>query len=127
VRYDESAESGVYAVRTRFSLACGDAFLGYSTPIGGKLAPDEHMLGFFAPAIVTDNGHVPFWHVVEAEPAPDSCKAAYRRLGRSADEVFPVKWRTDVASVEGVYYDGQVDAFHFLVYDGGEFRLVFRS
>jgi hypothetical protein len=127
VRYDEAAETGVYAVRTRFDLACGDSFIGYSTPISDYVGPEEHRLGYFSPAIATDKGQVSFWHVVEEEPAPGWCRHAYDLLGRAAHEVFPVTWRTDVASVDGVHHDGRIDAFHFLVHESGAFRLVLRT
>jgi hypothetical protein len=123
-RYDESADTGIYAVRTYFELACGDVLVGYSTPISDPTGPEEHRLGYVAPVITTERGQVPFWHVVEAEPTPADYEGAYARLGRTAREVFPVKWRTDVASVDGTHHDGRIDAFHFLIYEGGSFRLV---
>jgi hypothetical protein len=126
-RYDESADAGVYAVRTYFQLACDDVLIGYSTPISEPTEPQDHRLGYVAPAITTERGQVPFWHVVEAEPTPADYEGAYARLGRIAREVFPVKWRTDVANVDGTHYQGRIDAFHFLVYEGGSFRLVLCS
>jgi hypothetical protein len=124
VRYDDSASGGVYAVRTYFDLACGDRLVGYATPISDPPGPEEHRLGYFAPAITTERGQVPFWHVVEKEPSSADWEGALVRLGRSVDEVFPVRWRTDVPRVDGRHYEGQIDAFHFLVYGGEGFQLV---
>jgi hypothetical protein len=44
-RYDEWADTGIYAVRTSFQLACDDVLIGYSTPISEPTEPEEHRLG----------------------------------------------------------------------------------
>lgn len=122
-QFDTSTGTGVFAVRTVFELKSGGRFLGYCTPVEADVRA-EHRLGYLAPAIVTDAGQVPFWYVVHHEPGDEAVARAYHLLGGGADEVFPVKWVTDIPAAGGAYYDGDIEAFHFLVYRDGEFSLV---
>ena len=109
--------TGVFAVRTQFTLRDGSPFLGYLTP------PVEEVPLPFAyaeddgsstrqPAIVTPLGQVNFWFGW-FPPGADTLAEAYRRLGKSTDKVFPIHYRTDVDLTSGVV-DGQLKGFLFV-------------
>ena len=94
-RLDEKA----YIASTRFVLADGSVWWGYCSPT------DDSGLDYVQPVILTPAGSVRFWYDErprEAEPA-----RALRLLGRSADEVFPVRFECEVP-VEGQVLTGEL-------------------
>jgi hypothetical protein len=73
-----------YIARTRFVLADGSEWWGYCSPT------DDSGLDYMQPVIVTQAGLVRFWHeglVPESETAH-----ACRLLGRTPEQVFPVRF-----------------------------------
>ena len=120
--HDSGRGSGVFAVRTTFVLHCGAGFIGYSSPTPwSREMPDDHLLGYLAPAIVTTAGHVPFWFVTDAEPQRTDVLRYYELLGHAEQDVWPVQFEVDVPISEDEIGAGSISAFHFIV--GSDFRV----
>ena len=93
--------AGMFIVRARFSLADGTKHTGYLTP-----AKDPKDFGRVQPQIITDRGQVPFWMgALRADVEP-----LYAKLGKSADQTFPVSFESDVPLVGGPI-KGTIPAF----------------
>ena len=108
---------GVFAIRTQFTLCDGSPFVGYLTPpVEGVPSPfafqEDDGSSTRQPAIVTPLGQVPFWFGWFPPDAP-TLTEAYRRLGKSAGQVFPIRYRTAVDLTSGVI-DGQLKGFLFV-------------
>jgi hypothetical protein len=93
--------AGNCIVRARFTLADGTRLVGYFTP-----CRDQNDLGRVQPQIITDRGQVPFWMgIARADVAP-----LYAKLGKSADQTFPVSFESDFPLV-GKTIKGTIPAF----------------
>src|SRR4029450_8039086 len=77
---------GTFIVRTEFVAADGTRFDGYASP-----HEDAHIF-YTQPTIVTADGQVGFWFG-GVPPGPDRLEVSYRILGKSAAELFPVRYR----------------------------------
>ena len=121
-RHDSAVGTGAFVVKTNFALADGSAFIGYCSPVSAEV-PAEHVLGYLAPAIVTDAGQVPFWFAADEGPRPEDVLPYYATLEREVDHVFPVSFEVAVPVADDEVTNGVIEAFWFLVYRGGEFRL----
>jgi hypothetical protein len=114
----------LFVVRTHFTLRDGTSHVGYSSPVPATDEAPDDLLGYLAPAIVTERGQVPFWFVVDSPPEPDFIRALYDRLARSRDQVWPVTFSADVKTRDDEVDTGTINEFQFLVSDGREFRLL---
>jgi hypothetical protein len=87
---------GMFVVRTIFTLADGSSMQGYLTPS----VQGESSIGTLQPIVVTERGQVGFWCGVAA---PDSARLAhfYELLGKNAERVFPVQFKSEVDLVGG--------------------------
>lgn len=97
---------GIFIVRTEFVAADGTRFDGYASP------HEEAHIFYTQPTIVTADGQVGFWFG-GVPPRPGRLEASYRILGKSAAELFPVRYR---ALVEhgGAALEGEIGAFMHL-------------
>lgn len=88
--------AGMVVVRASFRLADGTKMEGYLTP-----PPDaEPGLGSIQPVIVTGLGQVGFWMGV-IRPQPSDLAKLYLRLGKSASQVFPLQFESNVELKSG--------------------------
>ncbi len=86
----------MFVVRAVFTLADGSKMQGYFTPpVRGN-----DSIGTLQPIIVTTRGQVRFWC---GTAAPDSKRLAqnYEFLGKDAKRVFPLRFESEVALVDG--------------------------
>jgi hypothetical protein len=86
----------MFVVRAVFILADGSKMKGYLTPPGRG----DTGIGTLQPIIATDRGQVRFWC---GKAAPDARRLAliYSLLGKPANQVFPVRFESDVELVGG--------------------------
>lgn len=95
-------------VRTRFTLADGTEMFGTSqTPFLGN-----DSLGRLQPVIITERGHVLFWHGIFAPKAAEIA-LNYETLDRDAARVFPIQFSSDV-KLAGAPIRGRIPGFMFL-------------
>jgi hypothetical protein len=111
--------TGVYLVRSTFVLADGTRATGYCTP---RSAPAHHPdnphlnFGYLAPAVLTEAGPVTFWSVAREQPDLTRLDEQYTRLGRTADEVFPLSFAADVEVGDDEVAAGTLTGFYCLVH-----------
>lgn len=98
-------DSDLY-VRTTFITASGRHFIGLMKSTG------EAGVRSTAPAIATDDGQVGFYHGI-ARPPADALARDYRRLGLSAEDLFPLTYRPDVSIHDGSP-GGVLHGFYYL-------------
>jgi len=92
-------------VRATFRLADGTREAGYLTPP----ADVEPGLGSIQPGIVGVFGQVGFW-MGAIRPQPSDLAKAYLRLGKSASQVFPLQFESDV-ELKGGRVNGTIPGF----------------
>jgi hypothetical protein len=92
-----------FVVRTEFISADGTRFEGYASP------HEEAQLFYTQPTMVTADGQVGFWFG-GVPTRPGRLEASYRMLGKTATELFPLRYR---ALVEhgGATLEGEIGAF----------------
>jgi hypothetical protein len=94
---------GMFVVRAELFSADGTRFDGY-------VSPDEDTdISFTQPTIVTAEGQVRFWFG-GVPPTRDELETAYRMLGKTAVELFPVRYRA-LAEHGGAPLEGEIPAF----------------
>ena len=91
-----NASAGMFVVAATFTLADGSSAVGYVSP---PYDSDDD-LGAIQPVIVTDGGQIMFWWGI-LEPTHDWIDSAYRLLGRTASDVFPIRFLSDLDSTDG--------------------------
>lgn len=103
---------GMLIVRAEFITADGTRFDGYVTP--------QHEAASFSthPTIVTAGGQVGFW-LGGFPPSPGRLEHAYAMLGKTASELFPIRYRA-LVPYEGVPLEGVLDGFMHKESPGGE-------
>jgi hypothetical protein len=94
---------GLFVVRAKFVSADETEFDGIVSP-----QVDEH-IGFVDPRIVTGRGQVAFWFGT-VPPGPAVIEMSYRVLGKTAAQLFPLRYRSLVASAAG-NVGGTIDGF----------------
>ncbi len=99
-------DEGLLVIRAEFASADGPLFDGYVSP------QHEAQLGWIQPTIVTRNGQVGFW-LGGFPPRPGQLDQAYALLGKTASELFPVRYRALVPH-GGVPLEGQLPGFMHL-------------
>lgn len=87
---------GMFVVKASLMLADGTRYLGYLTPP----VQGDDSIGTVQPVIVTDQQQLMFWLGVVA-PTPEFIQQAYALLGRKAEQVFPVRYASEVSLVGG--------------------------
>ena len=107
---------GAYIVAADFVLADGTALEGYI--YSGE--PEDFQCT--SPHIFATGGDVSFWWGHRA-PGPDQIAAIYKRLERSAEQVFPIRYQTRVP-LNGSLMKGTVPGFGILASDAD--YLIFR-
>jgi hypothetical protein len=95
----------MFVVRAVFILADGSQMYGYLTPP----QRGDASVGALQPIIVTNRGQVRLWC---GTATPDSKRLArnYELLGKSANQVFPVRFESDVDLLGGLV-KGSVPGF----------------
>lgn len=94
---------GIFIVKTELVANDGTRFVGYSTPT------DSDHIGYIQPHVVTDRGQVNFWRG-SYPPNRRDLQRDYKLLGKTAAELFPVRYRALVKH-QGVELEGEVSAF----------------
>ena len=100
---------GMFIVRAKYTFADGSFATGYITPRAYK---GQRSLGSIQPAILMPDGQVNFWHGA-FKPDAESLSKSYRLLGKTARDVFPLRFRSDVALKNGAI-SGEVSGFLYL-------------
>jgi hypothetical protein len=96
---------GMFVARARFTLADGTQHVGYLTPP----VQGDASIATLQPVIVSPRGQVMFWYGV-MPPPPEALRDAYAKLEKSAAQVFPLRFESDVA-IAGGPVRGQLDGF----------------
>jgi hypothetical protein len=96
-------EDGLFIVRAEFVAADGTRFDGFVS------VQHEPHVGHVQPTIVTDRGQVRFWFGL-IPPRSGVLATAYSTLGKSAPELFPIRYRA-VVEHGGGPLDGELPAF----------------
>jgi len=97
---------GLFVVRAEFVSADGTRFDGYVSP------QHEAELGWIQPTVVTMTGQVGFW-LGAFPPRPGHLDEAYAIVGKTAGELFPIRYRA-VVEHGGVPLEGELDGFMHL-------------
>jgi hypothetical protein len=99
----------VLIVRARFTLADGTQFLGHMTVDAG----DAIDLSIAQPSICLASGQVGFWFGITA-PERQEIDTAYKLLDKTADQVFPLAFESDVAMTIPIIR-GSIPGFLYLL------------
>jgi hypothetical protein len=94
---------GIFVARAEFIAHDGTRYDGFVSP------STEQEFGFIQPTIVTDEGQVSFWYGAFA-PKPGALEGDYKLLGKTADQLFPIRFRA-LLEYEGAKLEGEVPAF----------------
>ena len=95
--------AGTFIVRTEFITKDNVRFDGYCH------ASDQDHPGLVQPTIVTARGQVNFWYGAFA-PKPRELERQYQLLGKTAAELFPIRYRA-VVPASGANLEGSIRAF----------------
>lgn len=101
--------AGIFVVKARFTLNDGTICYGYLTP----QIPEFNSIGHIQPIIITQSGQIYFWHGV-VKPKDTEIIEYYRKLGKNAEQVFPVKYSSDFKVVNGPI-EGIINGFMYTV------------
>ncbi len=99
------AFKGMLLVKASLELRDGSRHAGFVTP-----APNEGELGTQQPQIFAANQRFSFWGGIFGVPE-EGRKALYAALGKSPDEVFPLRFSAD-PSLATLVTTGKVDGFY---------------
>jgi hypothetical protein len=111
--------SGTFVTRASFELADGTRMQGYITP-----APQgDGDLGTVQPVIVCDQGQVFFW-CGAIEPSQQDIRSGYAVLGKTASEVFPVRYESDVPLIGGVVRGSIPGFLHLEDWESNKVRII---
>jgi hypothetical protein len=87
---------GMVVVKARFTLADGTLMAGYLTPP----IPHSGDLSSIQPQIITQRGQVSFW-CGAFKPTSDQLAQNYGRLGRTAHQIFPLRFTSEIKIIGG--------------------------
>jgi hypothetical protein len=104
----DAAGHGGLVVRAVFTLADGTNLRGYFSPQPVSLRKP----GWLQPVIICDAGQVKFWNGIR-RPPQNQMTDELAKLGKQADEVFPLRYRSDVELVGGPI-SGIIPGFGFI-------------
>lgn len=104
-----------FIVRAKFSLADGTRHIGYLTPCH---ATED--LGSIQPIVITQQGQVTFW----MGAARGNTNPFYEKLGKSAERIFPVTFKSDVPLVGGVVFGSIPGFLHLADWKTGRVEVV---
>ena len=104
----DAAGHGGLIVRAVFTLADGTNLRGYFSPQPVSLTRP----GWLQPVIICDAGQVNFWHGIQ-RPTQNQMMDELAKLGKQVAEVFPLRYRSDVALVGGPV-SGMIPGFGFI-------------
>ncbi len=96
---------GLMVAKAAFTLADNTKMNGYIYPP----FPDDATMGFIQPVIIVGQQQVMFWYGI-MEPDQDILSQNYQLLGKDANEIFPLKFRSVVELKYGVV-EGTIDGF----------------
>jgi uncharacterized membrane protein len=102
-----------YIIKANFTLADGTVFVGVFT--SAEQMPET--VGWLHPVIFTEHGQVLFYYGV-MKPTAQEVSQNYRKLGKTAVEVFPIKFHAAVGVENGIS-QGTVEGFLYLTELGG--------
>jgi len=105
---------GLFVVRAEFVAADGTTFDGFMSP-----HQEPHVVRT-QPTILAGERQLRFWFGIVA-PEPAVLHASYRALGKTATDLFPLRYRSLVETV-GRHVAGTVDGF--MHYVGGSTREI---
>ena len=105
-------DEGLFVILAEFVSVDDTRFDGYVTP------QHEANIGWIQPTIVTAQGQVGFW-LGGFPPQPGALDEAYATLGKTASELFPIRYRP-VVGHGGVPLDGEIQGFMHLESLGSE-------
>jgi hypothetical protein len=114
VAADPESDSGVFIVRTGFTLADGSVLEGYCSPVPSSVVDLRGWfrgIGLLQPAITLDRGQVPFWFV--EEPGGQEILALYDTLERGPEQVFPLEFQARVEVPSDMVASGRLEGFCF--------------
>jgi hypothetical protein len=94
---------GIFIVRAEFTAADGTRFDGFVSP------HEENHIGYLQPTILTEEGRVPFWFGV-VPPGTPELDASYRQLGKTAAQLFPLRYRALVEHA-GTELEDEINGF----------------
>jgi hypothetical protein len=105
--------SKIYSiVRASYFLADGTQLKGYIKPIGDKNRLLSPALPYdYAPSIVTEDKQL---HLCcgSFQPTTDKVNEFYKSLGKKSEDVFPLKFSSDI-KVYGQVIEGEVDGLMY--------------
>lgn len=108
-----SPSEGMLLVRAEFTLRDGTVLGGFVTPAFEEDAGQrDRILGTQQPMVLAEGGSVRFWWG-GFEPTADAIADAYRALGRGADAVFPIRFRSLPGLTSGLA-TGEIHGFYWL-------------
>ena len=99
------ASADMFLVRASLTLADGSRFPGFVTP---SEKPDDP--GTTQPHLFHDGAMFYFWGGMIGVPTEDRARL-YQALGRSADQVFPIRFAADPGLATG-HCSGTLDGFY---------------
>ncbi|MFB3897408.1 MAG: hypothetical protein ACE14V_14000, partial [bacterium] len=101
--------AGLFVVKAKFILNDGTICYGYLTPqVSGF-----DSIGYIQPIIITASGQINFWHGI-IKPKDTEITEYYRKLGKNAAQVFPVKYSSELKVINGPV-EGTIDGFMYTV------------
>jgi hypothetical protein len=112
-------------VRCRFEFADGTRELGYAFPTDPEI-PKGEPIGYMTPAVVTLQGRVALWlgqrlwvdgrgRTRGEHPTSEELDAAYARLRRPLDAVFPIRFEAEVDLPSNLVAEGTVQGFGYVI------------
>ena len=105
-------DDGLFVNQAELASADGTRYDGYVSP------QHEARIDWIQPTVVTPSGQVGFW-LGAFRPRPDRLGEAYATVGKTASELFPIRYRAVVAH-GGVPLEGELHGFLHLESGGSE-------
>jgi hypothetical protein len=91
--------NGSFVVQTEFLLSDGTRMKGYLSP-----AVESKEIGYVQPVIIVEKSQIGFWSGLK-KPSAEEISSYYQTLGKTSEEVFPVRYKSIVellgGSIEG--------------------------
>jgi hypothetical protein len=105
---------GMFLVRSQISLVDDTQFMGFITPAVGSGEVSENELGLVQPYLFSEGGTlVTFWGGMFGF-SEEAKKATYDLLGRSASQIFPIRFRAENGLAKGKQA-GEIRGFYKVI------------